>query len=207
MNIDRLAVSLVVTALLSGCATLNKSECREADWQMIGLEDGAKGQPLTYVGEHRKACAEHGVTPDLEQYRLGHKAGLKRFCTPANGFRQGRAGRSYNDVCPAELEGRFLAGYDTGRELHDLKSEIDHMLREARTADAERTALEQKLQNVETMLVSGVMSASDRQALLDEFKKMQTRHATLEVYITDLEIGAARMQGEYDFLDSSHGYY
>ena len=36
---------------------------------------------------------------------------------------------------------------------------------------------------------------------------MQTRHATLAVYISDLELGAARMQGEYDLLDSGHGYY
>lgn len=203
----RFALCLMAAVLVSSCATLNKSECREADWQTIGLEDGAKGHPLTYIGKHRKACAEHGVTPDLDQYGLGHNAGLKRFCTPDSGFKQGRAGRSYNNVCPTELEGRFLAGYDTGRELHELKSEIDRMLREARTADAEKAALEQNLQNVENMLVSGVMSASDRQALLDEFKQMQKRQTTLEVYIRDLELGAARLQGEYDLLDSSHGYY
>ena len=207
MNNYRLAICLMATVLVSGCATLNKSECREADWQTIGLEDGAKGHPLTYISRHRKACAEYGVTPDLDQYELGHNAGLKRFCTPANGFKQGRAGRSYNDVCPANLEGQFLTGYDTGRELHELKSEIDRMLREAQTSNSEKTALEQNLQNVENMLVSGVMSASDRKALLDEFKQIQKRHATLEVYIRDLELAAARMQGEYDLLNSSHGYY
>ena len=207
MNNYRLTLCLVATVLVSGCATLNKSECREADWQTIGLEDGAKGHPLTYISNHRKACAEHGVKPDLDQYRVGHQAGLNRFCTPDNGFKQGRAGRGYNNVCPAESEGQFLAGYDTGRELHELKSEIDHMLGDARTAKTEKTELEKKLQNIETMLVSGVMSASDRQALLDEFKQMQTRHATLEVYISDLDLGAARMQGEYDVLNSSHGYY
>ena len=207
MNNYRLAICLIAALMVSSCATLNKSECREADWQTIGLEDGAKGRPLNYIGEHRKACAEYGVTPDLDQYELGHNAGLKRFCTPANGVKQGRAGRPYNDVCPAQLEGRFLAGYDTGRELHELKSDIDRMLREARTADIEKSTLEQNMQNVENMLVSGVMSASDRKVLLDELKQMQKRHATLEVYIKDLELGAARMQGEYDLLNSSHGYY
>jgi len=207
MNNYRLAIYLMAALMFSSCATLNKSECREAGWQTIGLEDGAKGHPLTYISRHRKACAEYGVAPDLDQYELGHNAGLMRFCTPANGFKQGRAGRPYHDVCPTQLEGQFLAGYDTGRELHELKSEIDRMLREAQTADTEKAELEQNLQNVENMLVSGVMSASDRKALLDEFKQMQKRHATLEVYITDLELGAARMQGEYDVLESSHGYY
>ena len=111
------------------------------------------------------------------------------------------------NVCPVELEGQFLAGYDTGHELHEMKSEIDHMLQDARTANTEKAQLEEKLQNIETMLVSGVMSASDRKALLDEFKQMQIRHATLAVYISDLDLGAARMQGEYDVLNSSHGYY
>jgi hypothetical protein len=207
MNKYRLALCLVAAALASGCATLNKSECRKADWEMIGLEDGAKGHPLTYIGNHRKACAEYGVKPDLDQYSIGHQAGLTRFCTPDNGFKQGRAGRGYNNVCPAELEGQFLAGYDTGRELHELKSEIDQMLGDARTASVEKTQLEKKLQNIETMLVSGVMSASDRKALLDEFKQMQKRQATLEVYVRDLELGAARMQGEFDLLDASHGYH
>ncbi len=174
---------------------------------MIGLEDGAKGHPLTYIGNHRKACAEFGVTPNLDQYRTGHQAGVARYCTPGNGFKQGRAGRTYNNVCPAELDGQFLAGYDTGRELHELKSGIDHQLREARVAKAEKTELEKNLQNVESMLISGVVSAVDRKALLEKFKKMQTRHATLAVYITDLELGAARMQGEYDVLNSNHGYY
>ncbi|NNL81729.1 MAG: DUF2799 domain-containing protein, partial [Flavobacteriaceae bacterium] len=143
----------------------------------------------------------------LDQYRVGHQIGLTQFCTPDNGFKQGRAGRGYNNVCPDKLEGQFLAGYDTGLELHELKSDIDHKLRDARTANTEKTQLEQKLHNIEAMLVSGVMSASDRRALLDEFKDMQTRHATLAVYITDLELGAARLQGEYNVLNSSHGYY
>jgi outer membrane murein-binding lipoprotein Lpp len=207
MNKYRLVPFIVAATLVSGCATLNKSECREADWQTIGLEDAAKGHPLTYIGNHRKACAEYGVKPDLDQYRAGHQVGLARFCTPDNGFKQGRAGRGYNNVCPVELEGQFLAGYDTGRELHELKSEIDHKLRDAQTAKTEKAQLEKKLQNIENLLVSGVMSAHDRKTLLDEFKDMQTRHATLEVHITDLELGAARMQGEYDVLNSSHSYY
>ncbi len=207
MKIYRPALALIAVFLFSSCATLNKSECRKADWQMIGLEDGAKGHPLTYIGNHRKACADFGVTPNLDQYRAGHQAGVARYCTPGNGFKQGRAGRTYNNVCPAGLDGQFLAGYDTGRELHELKSEIDHQLREARVAKAEKTELEKNLPNVESMLISGVVSAVDRKVLLEKFKKMQTRHATLAVYITDLELGAARRQGEYDVLNSNHGYY
>ncbi|MCP4984237.1 MAG: DUF2799 domain-containing protein [Gammaproteobacteria bacterium] len=201
------ALGILTALLVSGCATMDKSECREADWHMIGLEDGARGYPVTYIGNHRKACAEHGVKPDLRQYQLGHESGLARFCTPNNGFKQGRAGHEYQDVCPAGLEGRFLAGYDTGRELHRLNSEIEQWLADARTHKSELTELEQNMQNVEMMVVSGVISQSDRKALLERFKKMQARRTTLEVYIKDLELGAARMQGEYDVLDSSHSYY
>ena len=50
------------------CATLNKDECLTADWYQIGYEDGAKGYPLSRIGKHRKACAKHGVTPDMPPY-------------------------------------------------------------------------------------------------------------------------------------------
>ena len=44
-----LKVQLIATIcliLLSGCATMNRSECQTADWRMIGLEDGSQGRAL-----------------------------------------------------------------------------------------------------------------------------------------------------------------
>lgn len=199
--------TLIAACILSGCATLNESECREADWQLIGLEDGAAGRPIDYIGKHRKACADYAVRPDLAQYRAGHGEGLSRYCTPDNGFKQGRAGKTYENVCPDNLEGSFLAGYDTGRQIHDLEAAIDQQLQEAQSARAEKAELDKNLDNVENLLISGAMSASDRKALLGDFKRMQNRASFLSVYISDLEIDIVRMQREFDNLSASHAYY
>jgi predicted nucleic acid-binding Zn-ribbon protein len=203
----RLVPGILIALLVSGCATMDKSECRQADWQMVGIEDGAKGHPVSYIGNHRKACAEYGVQPDLAQYQLGHQAGLVQFCTASNGFNQGRAGRKYNEVCPAGLREQFVRGYNTGRELNLLNSEIDHMRRDAELKKDEMAELEERINNIETVLVSGAISVKDRETLLEQFKKLQSRLTTLENDIRGLNLAVARRQHEYEILDSSHGFY
>jgi gas vesicle protein len=203
----RLVLGILLALLASSCATMDKSECRQADWQMIGIEDGARGHPVSYIGNHRTACAEHGVQPDLAQYQLGHQTGLTQFCTARNGFNQGRAGRKYNEVCPAGLREQFVRGYNTGHELNQLHSEINHMRHDAELKKVEMTELEERMQNIETVLVSGAISVKDRKTLLEQFKEMQPRLTTLENDIKDLELAVARSQHEYEILDSSHSFY
>jgi hypothetical protein len=206
MKLSRTIFCLGVALLAAGCATMDKSECREADWRTIGLEDGAAGRTVSYIGNHRKACAEHGVSPDLAAYRRGHAIGVRQFCSPANGFSQGRAGRGYTGVCPADLEGGFLAAHATGRRLHDLGAEIDRLLREARQMDADREVLARRRDNTEAVLVSGALSATERKAVLDRYERLQTDVLQLDSDIRHFELEAARLQGEYDLLDASHGY-
>src|SRR5688572_14241675 len=84
--------AVMVACLLAGCASLDKDECRNADWYAIGLEDGARGRTVERLGDHRRACAEHGVAPQSERYVAGRNEGLKSFCTYERGYSQGRAG-------------------------------------------------------------------------------------------------------------------
>lgn len=202
----QLILGVSLSLLAGGCATLDKSECREADWTIIGLEDGARGRPVSYIGNHRKACAEYGVKPDLALYQRGHADGLKQFCTADNGFSLGRAGRKYNNVCPPELNGRFLAGYETGRELHALSSDISRMQNDVGTMQTELDESTQRQQNLENLLVSGTISASTRQSLLDQVKQMQTNNTALQIGIRESELEAARLQGEFDVLNATHPY-
>ena len=185
---------------------MDKSECRNADWKTVGLEDGAAGRQLSYVGNHRRSCAEYGVTPDLAAYRDGHAIGARQFCTPANGFRQGRAGRAYGDICPADLEDGFLAAHAAGRQLHDLSSEIKHLQRNVKQMGDDRAELVERSDNIETVLVAGGLSTIDRKSLLDQYRELQADIALLDADIHTFELEAARLQGEYSVLDSSHPY-
>ncbi|HNR23202.1 MAG TPA: DUF2799 domain-containing protein [Steroidobacteraceae bacterium] len=71
---------------------MSGNECRTVDWRTIGYEDGVAGHSGDRVAQHRRACAKHGVTPDLAQYQDGRSEGLREYCQPSNGFRVG-AGR------------------------------------------------------------------------------------------------------------------
>jgi hypothetical protein len=124
--------AIVLALALGGCASLDKTECVNADWYAIGLEDGARGRPLERLGEHRRACAGHGVTPNTQRYLAGRGEGLKSFCTFQRGYSNGRAGQAFADVCPAGLAGAFAAGYRQGRELYDLQRQLSSVQAEIR---------------------------------------------------------------------------
>lgn len=206
MNTIRPALCILILFGFSSCATMNKSECQKADWQVIGLEDGAKGRVVSYIGNHREACAEHGVKPDLAQYNLGREAGLRQYCTYRNGFSKGRKGYSYNDVCQAELQDAYLAGYNRGRDLYGLNAEIDHLLRDIQSKQIELAEVQDEIQWVESKLISKKGSRAKREDLLDRYKHLQADQEILEAELRDLEIIAATKQDEYNALNSRRSY-
>jgi hypothetical protein len=115
---------ILACATLGACASLSKSECVTGDWRTIGFEDGLAGRKMSRIGAHRKACADHGVNPDLDLYRVGREDGLRQYCTSRKGFEEGTANRTYHGVCPEDLEGEFLNAYDEGQELYGLRQEL-----------------------------------------------------------------------------------
>ncbi len=171
--------TLVIMAL-TGCATLDESECRHADWRVIGFEDGAAGEPPSRVGSHRSACAEFGVTPDLAAYRQGHREGLAQFCTPARGYELGRRGKDYEGVCPRALEGGFLDGYDLGRRVHDYQREVRRLGSAIRADQRRMEDIRDELATREQELVRDGTSRDARRALLEQIKDLQGELGELE---------------------------
>lgn len=108
--------------LLAGCATLSEQECLTADWRAIGFEDGAAGRSADHIANHRRACAEVGVAPDLQAWLAGREQGLRRYCTPANAYRTGRAGRALSPVCPDP--GALRPAYRKGQRYWQTSQDI-----------------------------------------------------------------------------------
>ncbi len=136
---------LIVLLVLTACASLSEEECLAADWYAIGVEDGSRGQPLSRLGTHRKACADYGVAPDAERYAQGRMRGLESFCTRERGYYQGERGYSYSGVCPAHLEGPFMQGYLAGQEVYRTKKEIRRLEVELAKVDEEIGAVRESL--------------------------------------------------------------
>ena len=122
-------VSLLALSI-AGCATMNREECLIADWRSVGFEDGRDGELTSYVRQHRKACAEHGVTPDLEQYLAGHSQGIAEYCQPDNAFQMGLRGRSYRGECPAGMDAAFVERHAEGYGLYERREKVDQLRRE-----------------------------------------------------------------------------
>lgn len=187
---------LPIVILLPACATMNKSECLNADWQIIGLEDGAQGRLPAYIGNHRSACAQYGVTPDLTLYQQGHKQGLLQYCTKARGYQAGAEGDDYLGVCPADLEKDFLKGYELGLAIYNLEQEIRSVDYSISSRLREIESIEDKIEEKEEQLISDGVSKDGRRRLLEEVRELRGEIAGLEVEIVFYEKEKAVAEAE-----------
>jgi len=80
----RILAALAVLGSLGGCASLSKSECLSANWEDVGIRDGADGRPEEYLIQHSKACSKVSVE-ELDALGTG-RAGSSmkcRRCSPS----------------------------------------------------------------------------------------------------------------------------
>ncbi|MGH8166717.1 MAG: DUF2799 domain-containing protein, partial [Woeseiaceae bacterium] len=118
MKLRQAVVTFIAILALSGCASMSGDECAMSDWHTIGFEDGSRGYTADRLGDHRKACAKHGVAPDFQAYQAGRDEGLQEFCQPSRAFNLGANGGHYNGVCNSSLEPQFLDAYRSGYHLY-----------------------------------------------------------------------------------------
>jgi hypothetical protein len=163
----------VLFAALAGCASMDRSQCASANWYAIGLEDGARGQPLERLGAHRRACAEHGVSPDAERYVAGRNEGLKSFCTYERGFAEGRSGHGNAGVCPATVAAGFQSGYQHGRELWDLNRQLSDVQKQIARSKA--------------ALKEGIPNPRQRASEVERLEDLARESSELETKIARLE--------------------
>ncbi len=171
---------------LSGCASMSGDECLTSDWQLIGFEDGSRGYGSERLGEHRKACAKHGVTPDLQAYRAGREEGLKDFCQPARGFNLGTRGGHYNGICSAELEGDFIDAYRAGYRLYELRANINSANYQINAKQNELDSIQDLMRGKEALLIASDTTIQDRILTLADLKDLSERTGQLETEIVVL---------------------
>ncbi len=193
-----LIVLTVALASLSGCATMSGDECMTSDWSAIGYEDGSQGHTMDRMSRHRKACAKHGVTPDLGAYQSGREQGLVDYCQPGRGFSVGSNGGSYGGVCNVNLEADFLDAYNTGRHLYGLRSSVNSATSSINSKQREIDRLDDAVVKNEAALISNATTQEQRVGLLAGLKDLSERIGTLEAEIKDLYEIRARSQVELD---------
>lgn len=171
---------------LGGCATMSADECLTSDWHAIGFEDGAHGYTADQLGNRRKACAKHGVTPDFEAYQAGRAQGLRQYCQPSRGFSVGSNGGRYNGVCPADLEAEFVDAYNSGKQLYTLRSRVNGATSQINAKERELEDTNEKTRDAEARLISPETTMEDRVLLLSDMKELSERTGQLEAEIAEL---------------------
>jgi hypothetical protein len=166
--------------LLAGCAGMSADECAIVDWHTIGFEDGARGYTADRVGDHRKACAKHGVAPDFEAYRAGHAEGLRDYCQPSRAFNVGASGARYNGVCSANREAEFLDAYNSGYHLYNLRSRVNSVSTQINAREAELARTREEIRETEAALISRDTLVEERILLLADLKELSARTGQLE---------------------------
>lgn len=117
--------AMVASLALSGCATLNKSECQTVDWEQLGLQNGQSGKPESYIAEHQKACAEYKLPVDTAKWETGWQKGIRNYCTPANGLAVGQQGRTDASMCPPDQTQQFSYYNQIGARVYYAQQDVD----------------------------------------------------------------------------------
>lgn len=192
-------------ALLNGCATLSEEQCLIGDWYGIGVSDGQSGYAMSRLDDHAQACGRHGVAPNAAAYAEGRAQGLRSYCTPQVGFREGREGDGYAHVCPANLEPDFLQGYSDGRLVHAAA---------VNAANSDRSRYEQQARDIESQIRSeetalGVegLTEEQRRVIRDRIRRLRDDRDRALSFARDAEWQARESQREVDMLRARFAAY
>jgi hypothetical protein len=181
---------------VSGCASMSSEECANSDWTAVGYEDGSRGYTSDSFANRRKACAKHGVTADFQAYQNGRDQGLVEYCQPGRGFSVGQSGGSYSGVCAAALEQNFVDAYNVGRQLYNLRSNVNNASVRISTKEGEIDDLKDSIRKREAALIAPETTTEDRIMLLADIKDMSEHIGELEEEIQLLVADRARYRTE-----------
>jgi hypothetical protein len=136
-SLFQVLAGLALLGSLGGCASLSKSECLNANWEDVGIRDGANGRPEEYLIQHTTACAKVNVVPDRGAWSQGRERGLERFCQPQRMYNIGEYGGTLDiGICRNFDQERLSHAYEVGRDVNRRQhalNEIDTELRDIRT--------------------------------------------------------------------------
>lgn len=191
---------------VGGCSSMSEAECQALDWRTIGYEDGVAGYSGNRIGQHRKACGKHGVTPNLTEYQAGREQGLREFCKPANGFRVGARGNGYNGVCPADMDGEFSDAYQSGRQLYVLRSRVANTSAALDSRRQELARIEENMIRVAADILNPTITHEQRAQLLLDTKNMAERKGVIGTEIPQLRADLEHHQRELDAYRATLAY-
>ena len=190
------ACAALVTLAGCGGMSMSANECELADWRAVGYEDGAQGRSTERFGTYRKSCAEHTVSPNFQAYQSGREAGLREYCHPEKGFREGARGIAYVGVCPADLEVAFYDRYQDGRTLYKMQAAVNSTSRDLQKRRSRMDEIEKELAHSLTDVLLGPTSNEERAVLVVGTKQLAEERIRLENEVERLEVQLSKEEAK-----------
>ena len=178
-----ICAAAVAFASLQGCATMSEADCLTADWAVVGEVDGQQGRPLSELNRYRRQCAEYDVVPDTQAYIEARERGLTVYCTPSNGYREGRSGVRDELVCPAALAPDFQRFHRMGRAVFTSLDRLRNTGASIRSSQRAIENLRSDIEEREAALDSDDTTDERRRELRDEIDSIEGRIDLLEAEI------------------------
>lgn len=189
---------VVLIGQLTACATLSKSECQVANWEIIGLKDGANGRAPSYISEHQSACSKHGVKADLNTYLLGHAKGVKQYCTYDKGYSLAADGNRYNNNCVANQFPEFQKGYVKGQRAYEYIAEINNLRSRISSYENRLVIIERDILTKEDLLLAKNTNLQLKRDLLEEIKFLNTEMTEIRNELPYLESDLLNAERRYE---------
>ncbi|GAA5443224.1 hypothetical protein Misp06_01400 [Microbulbifer sp. NBRC 101763] len=178
---------LIFAAVLSGCAVISEDECRAGLWYERGVQDGARGRSPLLVQELAQECLSYEIYVDNEAWLRGHEEGIEQFCTPDNGYRQGRRGYKYEGVCTGPTADLFVENYQRGLVEYRIEQQYQNLLWRRDNLERELYSLHYALRHTD--------SDSQRRALYFQHSRLEW-----ELRMLDLELHRYGLFGPRYFI-------
>ncbi len=109
--------------LLNGCAVMSKNDCMNANWNLIGQQDGFKGNG-SLLQQRAQACVKHQIVLDNDSYASGYNKGLKNYCNPQTVFDYALQGNGNYQSCPMEMQNRLRPYYTVANNFYKADKQL-----------------------------------------------------------------------------------
>ncbi len=207
INLIRNIIALgVVTIAFTACSTMNKSECLTANWKTIGYGDGTNGHAASRISQHRSACAEHGIAPDLNAYNAGRNQGLNQYCIPSKGYYKGLSGSRYNGVCTNHSEAAYVDAFNYGTAVYKEVKTLDNLKREYSSEEYRIQQMERSLKHKEHEMINGKLSKLKAYKLLQETKEMAEELGKAKLNLGNLSANIDNQAGRVEDMKRERRY-
>ncbi len=197
----KLAIASLLSIGLANCATMSKDDCLTADWERVGYQDGTRGHTASRVESHAKACSKHGISPDLDLYRKGRAEGLKEYCRPDNGFREGLAGRDYRGVCPEDMRDDFLYAWQDGQTVYKARRRVEKLRDFISSHLSELHEIKELIDEKKAWLVEAQGTPSERAKVLEEIEDLSNEVGRIHSDINQAEFDLVDAQRELEDVE------